>query len=352
MYVEELKDEREWEAFLQASPEGTFYHSLKWKEAIQRSFPYSAFYLTIKDKDGMIVGICPGFILSFMHIKIYQSIPHSDYGGPIIARHCIHQASLSLRFFLQKVCPNMDVAYAKFHFTDDNWRQFFFSPLGYVNAPQGVVEIDLKSTPSDFLWHKIFSQNRRRKIRLVEREGFQAQEATTKSDLKDFYRLYCKNMKHLGATPYPYQFIENLWRVLYPENLRIWLVEKHKRIAGILFFKYGQKSYAAYDGLDREQRIHGLINYIRWQEIKKAEEEGLRYVSFGSTPNDPKHPYYIQKMSFGNSFHKQKTVWYPLSSMGCILLQTRAKAVSTWKKIRKLLPTESRRILESKLERL
>jgi len=351
MYVEELKDEREWETFVQASPEGTFYHSLKWKEVIQESFPYSALYLTIKDENGTVVGICPGFILNSMHMKIYHSTPYSDYGGPVIAKHCIKQASLSLRSFLQTFCSNKDIVCGKFCFTDDKLAQSFKSPLGCVETTKGTIEIDLNATPSDFIWNKVFSKNRRRKIKLIEREGFQAQEAKTKSDLRDFYNLYAENMKHIGTSPYPYEFIENMWNILYPDNLRIWLLENDKRIGGDLFFKYGQRSYAAYVGLDRKQRVHEVINYLVWKEIEKAEEEGLRYASLGSTPSNPKNPYYLQKMSFGGSFNQQEIVWYPLNSVGRFLLLTRARTASAWKTIRNFLPTDFKRILESKLLR-
>jgi len=353
MYVEKLKNESEWETFLQGSPEGTFYHSLKWKEVIKKSFAHSAIYLTIKDENGMIVGICPGFILNSMHTKIYYSTPYSDYGGPVIARHCIKQASLSLRGFLQSLCPNKDIAYTKFCIMDDKLGRFFKSPLGIVDTSKGIIEIDLKDTPSDVIWKKTFSKSRRRKIRLIERDGFQAQEARTKSDLRDFYDLYYKNMKYIGASPYPYKFIENMWDILYPENLRIWLLEQDRRIAGDLFFKDGQKSYAAYVGLDRKhvRLVHEAINYLIWKEIQKAEEEGRRYVSLGGTPSDPENPYYVQKMIFGGSFYQQETVWCPLSSTGRIILQTRAKTISAWKTIRDFLPTDFKRILEEKLRR-
>jgi len=352
MYVEELKNKRDWEGFLQDSSEGTFYHSLKWKEVIEKSFPCSALYLIIKDSNGTIVGICPGFILNSMHMKIYHSMPYSDYGGPVIAKHCIKQASLSLLSFLQSGCSDKDIAYAKFCFMDDELGRFFKSLLSCVETTKGNIEIDLKATPSDFIWHQVFSKNRRRKIKLVERDGFQAREARTKSDLREFYNLYYQNMKYIGASPYPYKFMENMWGILYPDNLRIWLIEKNGIIAGDLFFKHGQKSYAAYVGLDRKQRVHEAITYLIWKEINKAEEEGRRYVSLGSTPNDPKNSYYLQKMRFGSSFYPQKMVWYPFGSIGRVLLQTRAKAVSAWKAVRSFLPTDFKRILESRLLQL
>lgn len=125
MRIEEMSSKREWETFVCSSDAGTFYHSLKWKEVIQKSFPFSALYLTIKDANGTLVGICPGFIQSSLHAKIYHSIPYSDYGGPVIARHCVKQAPLSLLSFLQSSCSDKDVAYAKFCFMDDELERFF-----------------------------------------------------------------------------------------------------------------------------------------------------------------------------------------------------------------------------------
>jgi hypothetical protein len=350
MYVEELKDEKEWEIFLEVSPGGTFYHSLEWKRVIQMSFRHHDLYLTIRDENGTIIGICPGFILGRMHLEIYDSMPYSDYGGPVIGRQYIQEASLSLQGFLQNFCSNKGIICARFCFRDAESGQFFRSPLGYVEATRGIMEVDLKATPSDFLLNKMFSANLRRNIRLIERRGFQAQEARTKSDLQDFYHLYYKNMKYLTADPYSYEFIENAWNILHPRHLRVWLLEKDKRVGGMLVFKDDKKSYCVYAGLDREQRIE-IVNYLMWREIKKAEEEGRRYVSLGSTPSDPRNPYYIQKKRLGGSFCQQQTIWYPVDSTGCILLLTRAKTFPAWKTIRNLLPTGIRRTLESRLSR-
>lgn len=350
MHVEELKNGKEWETFLDVSPGGTFYHSLKWKKVIQVSFHHHDLYLTIRDENGTIIGICPGFILGRMRLKIYDSMPYSDYGGPVIARQCIEEASLSLQSFLQSFCSDEGIIYARFCFMDAKLGRFFRSPMGFVETTRGIMEVDLKATPPDFLWNKIFSTNLRRNIRLVERRGFQAQEARTKSDLRDFYDLYYENMKYLGANPYPYKFIENMWRILHPRYLHIWLLEKNKRVGGALLFKDNQRSYCVYAGFDRKQRVD-IINYLIWKEIRKAEKEGRRYVSLGSTPSDPRNPYYIQKLRFGSSFYQQEMIRFPIGSTGRILLQTRAKTVSAWKTINNLLPTSFRRALKSKLSR-
>lgn len=350
MFVEELNNEEEWEAFLQASQAGTFYHSLKWKEAIQKSFHHSPLYLTIKDAKGNLVGICPGFIRGSRHMRAYHSTPYSDYGGPVIVDNCVKEATVSLRTYLQNQSSREKITYAKFNLVENKSAQFLKSSTCQVEKAIGIIKINLKTTPTEFIWNKLFSGSRRRKLRLAERKGFEAWEAQTRSDLKDFYDLYSENMSHIDAPSYPYEFMENLWNLLHPKNLRLWVAGKNTKAASVLFFKHETGSYAAYAGIDRSKRVHGLVNYLWWEELKKAEEEGLRQVCLGSTPSDPRNPYYIQKTSFGGSFHQQETVWFPLNSTGRILLELS----STWKNSRKILPPmleKNVRLAESKFGR-
>jgi hypothetical protein len=353
MLVELLKNDMEWDEFLRHSPSGTFFHSLKWKEVIQRSFPYGALYLTIRDSKGKLVGICPGFIESEMHLKIYHSLPHSDYGGPVIIPCCAEEASVALRDFLQSFCSQKRIAYGKICIMDDALGQFFQSPLGQVDTSVGVVEIDLKATPSDFIWNRLLSASDRRHIKRIERKGFEAREAKSRSDLKDFHRLYCSNMKYIGASPHSYEFAENMWALLYPANLRIWLLEKEKRIGGILVFKYGQKTYAVYAGIDRQQydTQYSIVPFLLWKEIKAAEEEGYRYFSLGATTSDITSLYHLQKTGFGGRFFQQKIMWYPFTRLGSMLTLTRARTISTWKNIRRFLPEDLRQSLERRLSK-
>lgn len=349
MLVEESKNQNEWETFLQSSSYGTFYHSLKWKEVIQRTFHHPALYLTIRDAENKIVGICPGFILNSVQMKVYQSIPYSDYGGPVISENFMKPASTALRSFLQNSRPDKEIAYVKFYFMNEWLEKSFKSPLGYSKESAGLVEVNLKTTPPDYIWNKVFSQNRRRKIRLVERKGFHASEARTLADVRDLYKLYYENMINIGASPYPFEFMENMWRVLYPRNLCIRLIELgDKRVAGTLFFRDSKGSYAAYAGLDRKYHVHGLINYVWWKEIENAQKEGRELVSLGSTPRDPDHHYYVQKMSFGGFFRRQNMLLDPVNVKGCLSLQTRAKTGWVWKNVRSFLPRDLQRFFDKR----
>jgi hypothetical protein len=82
MHVEELRNESEWEDFAKNIPEATFYHTIKWKKIIEKSFGFVPAYFTVKDQ-GEVAGICPGFITAPWLLRTYNSLPNSDYGGPL-----------------------------------------------------------------------------------------------------------------------------------------------------------------------------------------------------------------------------------------------------------------------------
>lgn len=355
MFVEILKDDGEWTTFLKTIPNASFYHTLKWRDIIQRTFNYTPLYLTIRDESGKVVGVCPGFIKSSMHFKIYDSIAYSDYGGPIIRDHFGRQGMLLLRNFLQRFCSSAGIEYAKFCFLEESGlSKFCRLPSAYVERTRGVMEIDLKTTSSDFLWNEFYSGRDRKRLRHFERAGFQIQEAQTKSDLLEFYNLYVQDMKDIGGSPDPYRLIENMWHAFYPSNLRLWILRNDRIVGAELFLLTEGGSYARYSAVDREQAGSHFtpFNYIGWIEIKRACQEGKRCVSFGSTSSDPSHPHHVQKERVGASFHMQDMIWCPFTSMGCSLLRARGKAVPIWKATRSFFPAILKSFLEGALLRL
>jgi hypothetical protein len=352
MSVEILEEDEEWTTFLKTIPNASFYHSLNWRDIIQRTFNYTPLYLTIRDDLGKIAGICPGFIKNSMHFKIYDSIAWSDYGGPIIKDHFSSRGMLLLRNFLQEFCSSAGIDYAKICFLEESGaraRKLYKLPLAYIERAIGVMEIDLKTTSSDLIWKQIYSGRLRKRIRRVEREKIQIQEAQTKSELLEFYNLYVQNMKYIGGSPDPYKLIKNMWTKCYPGNLRLWLLRKEKIIGAELFLQTEEGSYDRYLAIDTRETKNrlSLSYYLRWQEIRRADQEGRKLVSFGSTSIDPSSQHHIQKKRAGASFHPQEIIWYPFTSTGRILLQARGAATPIWKATRGFLPVGIKRSLES-----
>jgi hypothetical protein len=356
MFVEELKNEREWEDFLKITSGGTFYHSLKWKKVMERSFSHPTVYLVVRSESGKLVGICPTSIVTASHLRILNSLPHSDYGGPVIEKVYQKEALGELQRFIEEYCHEKDISCAKICFSKDGSERFFKSPEYYVVDNKGVVELDLRAKPSVFIWEKILRSSNRRKIKLFARNGFQVREVSTKSDLRMFLTLYYQSMRHIGELGRPYAFFENVWNLLYPENFNILLIERSKTVGreavgGVSFFKYGETIYPTYLGIDRESmHSYSLAPFCIWNAIKWAEENAFRYVCLGSTPAYPKSAReitnYSQKVMFGGSFLQQKTVFIPFNFHALALLLFGSKAIKVWKAMRDVLPPKLQKTIE------
>lgn len=361
MFVEELNNTREWMDFLKITARGTFYHTLKWREVLKRSFALSTLYLVIKSEDGKVIGVCPTTISTASHLKILNSLPHSDFGGPLIEKKYIRDASLSLQRYIKNLSRERDISFAEICFLKDGSEKFFKS-LPCYTYDVGIMELDLRTKPSAFIWGKMFRYTTRRNIRLFKRDGFQVREASTKSDLRTFLTLYYQNMKHIGALAKPSTFFENVWNLLYPENFRILLVEKSKTLGGAAFFKYGETIYLTYFGMDREWLSHqrasrySIQPFVCWNTIKWAEENGFRYICLGSTPAHPKSASekrnYSLKVKFGGSFLPQEIIFIPFNSYARSVLLFGSKAIKTWITIRNILPRKLQNTIEAPMRKL
>jgi hypothetical protein len=349
MHVEELKNEKEWQDFVQAIPTATFYHTLEWKRVIQRTFGFVPAYFAVKDS-GRIVGVCPGFITTLGKIRVYASLPNSDYGGPIFDSAYLTTGIRSLRDFMMGNGLDKEISYVKICFQGNVPRPFLEMPSTFIDRSKGIAEIDLRVTPPEFILQEMKGWVRQR-IRGFERDGFKLEEVSSNSGLKDFYSLYHENMMHIRAPAYPYEFFESMRSMVSPDEFRVWLVDGKDVLGGTACFVFGRRLYLVYMGINRQlsSAKHPIMPYLCWNLIKWAEERGLRYVSMGSTPSTPTHFYHNQKTQFGARFLQQETAFVPLSCDAKALMLLRGKAVSAWKIVREFLPTNLKTSLERKL---
>lgn len=345
MLVDILKDPSEWETFLKKCPASTVFHSLQWKEVIQKSFPYSAHYITIRDDNDSIIGVCPGFIRKQMHMKFFDSTPHSDYGGPLFNGNNIVEFYGHLKKYFNNLSNAEHLTFSKCFLNHDFFDHNYVFPTAFIETGTGVIEIDLKQTSSDFLWNNVYSNHRRYWINKIERQNIHARLADSISDLKEFYNLYYKNMNSINVSPRPYDFIQNMWKYLYPKHLRIWLLEKNDSVGGLLVLKQNGKSYCCHVGIDREKSKNiPVINYLTWKEIKLAESDGYRMVSLGTTPNDRKNIHFSKKIAIGGRFKQQKKMWYPLNPRGIGIIKT----VKLLQNVSKRFPVTIQKSLKNK----
>jgi len=354
MVVELLKKDGEWENFVKMTPGSTFYHSLKWKDVLERSFPIQTRYFTVRNSDGRLVGICPACVLTKGGKRILDSMPFSDFGGPVVEMKHKGQICAQLYRTIGEYCRRNGISFAQICFIRDTCEKLFMSPRCYVWDTKGVIHLDLTSKPSDMVWKNLASKQRQ-KIRKLEKNGFEIREAASKSDLRAFLSLYYKNMQYLGVPAYSTSFFETIWDLLYPQDFAILFAEMKAPLGGVAFFKYGKAVYLTYFGMDRESLLHtpAIAPFLFWKAIIWAERNGFTSVYFGSTPAHPKSvgekANYVQKMALGGSFQPQDIVYIPFDFRSSVNFLVAPKAIRTWKLMRNVMPSGLQKVVERRL---
>lgn len=331
MIVEPLSDENEWEEFVATSPKGTFFHTLKWKEVLEKSFPYESLYLVIRDSNDKLIGVCPLYITKKLWpFKVLDSLPNSDLGGPLIKEEYKKEAANALKDYLKELSSDRSITYAKMRLSDRELCEYLRTKASKVDTRSGTMILDLKEKPMDFIWNEIFRQKQRKYIKRFEHDGFITKEAENADDLNKFYALYNQNT---------FTFYKNSFDLLYPNNFNIILIEKREKCIGAgIFFIYPEKKaiYMAGAALDKTVGSRYKIYYkLRWETIKYAHRNGLRYVSFGPTPSDRSSVYYSLKSDFGAEFNLDYFLYFPFNKSLFFLRET---AIKVGRKMKNRLP--------------
>ncbi len=350
MIVEPLRDENEWENFVATSPKGTFFHTLRWKEVLEKSFPYETLYLVIRDSNDNLIGICPFFITKKLWpFRVLDSLPNSDLGGPLMKEEYNKEAASLLKDYLKELSSDKGITYAKIRLSDPKLCECLKTRASKVDTNSGTMILDLTEKPMDFIWNKIFKQKQRKYIKRFEHDGFITKEAKDTEDLNKFYALYHQNAIKRGV-PYPFTYYRNVFDLLYPNSFNIILIERGEICIGAgIFFIYPERKviYMVGAALDKTVSSRYKIYYkLRWETIKYAHRNGFRYLSFGPTPSDPGSVYYSLKSEFGAEFYQDYFLYLPFNGK---LFFLRENAIKIGRKMKNRLPKTLVRRVESKL---
>jgi len=358
MITRELVSDHEWNEFALGCQDATFYHTPEWMRLLRNSFDFRIGCLAAED-DNEIVGLLPFTVSGKGIYRVIDSLPHSDYGGPLVRQGSKRDVMLSLSNHLRKMCVDEGIVASRLTFSHKDLAISFAEvparggrPLYVIHSDVGDVIIDLVKKPIERIWNEEFDSRRgqRKYLRRFERDGFRVVEARNSHHLQSFYKLYWKNMNSVGGRPVPYRFFKNAWRDLRSGQFVALLVGKSDFLGSIGFFLYEEKNsiYLRYAGIDKDlcdTRYH-IMTYLFWETIKWASERNVRYVHMGATPNSPESLHYRQKMGFGGVFLPQYRVMIGYNP-GLFLL--REKPLSVLVRFRSRIPERAWNRLKKKV---
>jgi hypothetical protein len=337
MIVEPLSNTDEWQDFVKGCPEGTFFHTLEWKEVLDKSFNFESLYVVIRNSNLEIVGLCPFVIWKeFKLFKVIDSLKACDFGGPLFKEGYTQAGAQALVNFLKQAAHDRGITYARLRFSREELSQEFCLPGSRVDTRYGTMIIDLQERSAEFFWNKGMDTDRRRKIKRIYRDGFQCKMATGLQEVRQFYDIYCENMARMVGVTHPLALFENMFNSLAPRCFNIFLLSRDQQcIAGWAFFSHEPTKtiYVNYMGLSASP--YSVFDCLTWELSKWAEEKSYRYIILGSNPSDPAEIHHRVKAKAGGAFRQDYIVLLPLNQ---IRFFSRELSVSFGKRIMTRLP--------------
>jgi hypothetical protein len=308
--IEDLSSEniKDWDNFNAIFKNGSFYHTIKWKNVLEKSFRFKQHCFLIRYKE-KVISICPFFEVTIKGFKGLQLLPESDYNYLLLEENHLNVSIIKMILDkTQKIINDNKLSFNIVH-TNNKKYEKLFDKYNYLPYPiTGNMEVDIRENSPDKIWNEIFSRkdNQRKYIKRFDSDGFKIKEINSKKDIEIFYKYYKENLEFIKAPFYSYSHFKNLLNTYSSDEMRITVLHKDEVIAGgLLAFQFPPKKtmYLRYLSLNRSlpNKYHAPF-YLYWDAILKASQMKYNKVSFGGTPNNREEYNYRLKKKFGCAY--------------------------------------------------
>ena len=263
-----------WDRYVAACPEGTIFHTMAWRDAVQDAFGHEAYYV-IARRENQVVGVLPIFLVaSRLAGRLLVSVPYG-VGGGILAddeETARELFSTARRIAEERRCTAIDL----------RGEHAVLPTLPTIDR-YVAFRRELPGTPGEVLgWlprkARAAARNARNKYRLTISYGDE--------HLPVVWRLYAKSMRRLASLNYPSAFFQRLIE-LTPDRHWVSVVRWGECVvAGLVTFLDRDRVMPYFIGTTDDAKRCSAANFIYLSAMERGVESGYRVFDFGRTRRD------------------------------------------------------------------
>jgi FemAB-related protein (PEP-CTERM system-associated) len=266
-------DREAWAAFVETSPEATFFHRIEWRELIEDVFRHRTHYL-VAQRGESITGVLPlAQVRSRLFGHSLVSLPFAVYGGAAVSdeasRTGLHQAAAAL-------ARELGVDHLELRnraLREPGWpRQELYVSFRKEIAPD--AEANLAAIP--------------RKQRAMVRKGITRGLASeVDAGVSRFFDLYADNMHRHGTPPFSRRYFEAL-RSTFGAACEVMTVlsPTGKPVSSVLSFYFRDEVLPYYAGDLTDARDLAANDFKYWELMRRAGERGCRVFDYGRSKRE------------------------------------------------------------------
>ncbi len=311
------------ENFLENHPASSPYHSRKWQELITKTFDYNNYNIIIKKNKEIKAFLPLTLIKSVFFGKYFVSIAFADTCG-ILAEDS--GASNYLLDNLKNIWNDIKPKYIEIRNSKKIDSELLFEKkekiLSYLYLPEN----------ENILW-KSFDSKLRNQIRKALKSNITI--SFEKSNIKDFYFVYLRNMRDLGSPQLPFLFFKNLINIFKEESELIVLYKDNKPIGGAVGIYFKNTLEVPWASSIRDFFKYCPNNMLYWEILKRCIEKSIQIFSFGrSTVNSSTYNFKKQWGTIDQILNYQIYTFSANSYLNVSPNNPRYKlAINLWKKL-------------------
>lgn len=261
-----------WDAFVQASPEATFFHLSPWARVIRDAFGHGTHY-AYAEQDGAVVGVLPlARMRTWLFGDLLASTPFCVYGGPVAATPEAAEALAAHAAEMQQRLGVPCLEFRRRDAPDAGWQTR--PPLYFTfRKPIAITGDDTRD-----LEHNI-PRKQRAEVRKAIARGL---TTVSDGDVDRLHRLYAESVRNLGSPVFPRRYFRLLAEAFPGAHDVTTVLHEGRPVAAVLNFHFRQEVLPYYGGGSRAARGLAANDLMYWDVMRRAgQERGATMFDFG-----------------------------------------------------------------------
>jgi FemAB-related protein (PEP-CTERM system-associated) len=261
------RDRGNWNAFVHAHPEGTFFHRAEWQDVLRRAFAHHTHYL-LAERNARLCGVLPlAEVKSLLFGHALVSTPFCVYGGIIATDRAAFD---ELERSACDLARRLGVDYLELRNRKRSHPTWPAKEL-YVTFRKSIdpdSERNLLAIP----------RKQRAMVRKGIKEGLRVE---TDDDVERLYEMYSESLRNLGTPVFSKRYLEILKETFDDVCDIVTVVKGERPVASVLNFYFREEVLPYYGGGTQEARAVAGNDFMYWQVMERARERGCSMFDYG-----------------------------------------------------------------------
>jgi len=273
------KEEEHYRYFIDTNSESSLYHTLEWRDIVQKTYGYKPYYLIAWDA-GSIKGVLPLFqVNSLINGKHIVSLPFS---------HCVSILYQDRSVLGELIECAKDLTLQRNYNYLEMRHGMDLTEISGLECSRHFLDstLDITYSLSD-VWAN-FQGSVRKAIRKAQQNPIKIIRGTDLEHYRQFFMLELETRRRQGSPPYAFRFFENLYLKLHASGkARLYLAYfENQAIGGVLILYHHRTAIYGYGGSTSNKNLLRFRpnNLLFWLAIQDAYKEGYKLFDFGITP--------------------------------------------------------------------